>query len=425
MKASPPCTATGLPRASDRSKLPQVLDSAEVFTSDLCRASLLSNLVMVDDMRSILGGSQRLLSGIYCGLSKAIQDTTDLLELDPVLQKIERQCLRNKKALLTPAESFSNPTPVEIVEIRIAIAQSQTLVTETLLSNSSHLACERISQQICPGPEFDSLAPILGVKERAEYHLRRHALKSLSSADHVRFSHSLGILVAALSDGLPQSKGLRRQTDLKETLATTREILSTYRPSDALQSLFRRTFEYVYGESGIASTLALVASYWGSFGPEEKTVIANYYAHALWHSFNRNIHNGAQASSPFESPIPVVFDNTLSQAHHIGPHTSTGAFFTGSTSPYSPGPIVINHHLNITQTPIDILGLIGHEMVHACVFHLIREGITPKGCEHDMPWLKASTTLCAVEGTYDLDPHEHIARFGQNLLKTFFDSRNA
>ena len=89
MKATPPCTVTGLPGASDRSKLPQVLDSAEVFTSDLCRASLLSNLVMVDDMRSILGGSQRLLSGIYGGLSKAIHDTTDLLELDPVLQKIE------------------------------------------------------------------------------------------------------------------------------------------------------------------------------------------------------------------------------------------------------------------------------------------------------------------------------------------------
>jgi hypothetical protein len=62
-------------------------------------------------------------------------------------------------------------------------------------------------------------------------------------------------------------------------------------------------------------------------------------------------------------------------------------------------------------------------MVHACIFHLIREDITPHGCERDLPWLKASTTLNAVAGMYERNPHEQIARFGQHLLTSFFDER--
>lgn len=395
-------------------------DSGEDTFSPLSSAMVLSSLVPPEDMRQILATSQRILTGVAHDLEKSAKTARAMISLYEPMQKLEQQRDRNNEALATTAKNPERTTLGDIMGTIEVANQSLSLLTSTVLSYRRCLASREIIEGLSLKSTVSSLAPILGTLERARHILQTTSRDEVSAFQHDGLGASLQILTTAYARGLPESPAWRRWWDMRSIHKTIHDLLNVYEPSDALSGLMQRTFERAYGEAGLADTIRIVDGFWSRFSIEDKTIIANFYLHAVWNSFNRELLGNTVAIPDSAVPFPLVFDAQLPEHLRIAAKEQTDGFFHFIGSRHTTGAIVIHQDLANKSSALEALNVIGHEIAHGLIYYMLQNNLTPPGCEHDMHWLRASLLVTNVEGTYEANPHEVMPRWVESLFGDFF-----
>jgi hypothetical protein len=382
---------------------------------------ILSHIIPPEDMRTILISSQRLVLAIATNLDRSSRTVRDLIRLYYPLKMLERQRVENSESLSRTAKDYERITLGEIAEMQRAITKSQTLVTDMLVTFDCHLISEGIPLRIAPASRYTKLASILSTVHRVEHALQSGPREEVFAKHHEWLGDSLLTLTTALIKGVPARDGRSVQANYKLILDTIHKLIGIYQPSQAVYNLLTSTFATVYGEGGLADSIRLIEHFWSRLELEDKTVVANHYVQALWHSFNRQIHGRKNDSLLMGAPIPAVLDQQLAS---ISCSDRVTGYFVPSFWRHTPGPIIISHKVAEEHSPLEMLNTIGHEMVHAFMYHLIRENLTPPGCERDLKWLQASSMLSRIKGTYRHNPHEQTARLVEDPFIRFFSRQN-
>lgn len=385
-------------------------------------AQLVAALVPGDDMRALLTDSQQQLTGVKDRLDATCRTIPDLTKSAKVYNEIARRLEINKPALKQIDTAVREKAPLtadlstQTVE---AIHPTLSLLASSLLTFRGRLATVSPESEHATLSEISGLAPILGTAERVRKFMAQNPIADLTASHHEMLASNLKILATAYAITQIPASSMGHDYDTSALRKAIEPTLAVYSPSEEMVRFMRRTFERVYGGSGLAETLAEIDQNWSRFSVAQKVVIANSYGNALWQSFNKELALNSIRPAEHGAPFPIVFDRDIQTdtPRALGRHLLGMSHYVPTT--HSAGVIILNSSLANQESGFESLATVGHHVARGLLYYLLQNNITPPGCEHDMRWLGASLILSETR-MFTVDPHEQIPRMLDREFATFF-----